>query len=659
MASVHSWAALPPSSPVSPSSSSASFLNITSPLPSPVPDSHATPLVVESDSDSGPEDLTGVGSPAPGASTDTLSTKPEEELSEVQLRGLYDDEEIERFLHLFSTYIREVRVADPASASKSHLAKAASTSALPLSDTTTGPAGEVPVKSRPPSERDGTLSQRIALDFLLPLLPPARPPPPGFSLGRLKQSAQRLYVAIEPYYSMGAIPLLRLATWQNPTRSFAYCALYWVLWYRGLLLSALMARVLYHIVRWKMHPYPTLEELRDHRSRIDRSQTFGTILATRLVSSPAMGIRDMWGLFDDYRNIRRMKRKAKKDSKEKNSPDPEAPPSIYDGTRLHAAAHSTTDVNGERSEQEIMEEADLARLGLFLLNEASDLLERVKNIFLWREPSASVYYSLLLVSWLFLGLLPAQYLVKSIGFVVGVCFWHAVPVLGAIPPSERSRFPSPLWIVPTDTEYAMELISQRVARGLPVKARRRRGDQAKSAAPDTAGIRSFGTDGEGEHASTSSVDWNKWGDRISDTKERAGELKQILRDGQWKQAESWKALNPLQPRVAAPQLGTQPRVETQTFPAQLKKSPGLITMTEVAICFTPLMSSHATLAVQLADITAVKKTTLTNGIGLHYMDERPDGTREEKEATFMFVGGRSELFARLVSWGGGGKWTKI
>lgn len=41
-----------------------------------------------------------------GASTSTvnlLSSKDEEALSEIQLRELYDDEEIDRFLHLFST----------------------------------------------------------------------------------------------------------------------------------------------------------------------------------------------------------------------------------------------------------------------------------------------------------------------------------------------------------------------------------------------------------------------------------------------------------------------------------------------------------------------------------------------------------------------------
>ena len=95
------------------------------------------------------------------------------------------------------------------------------------------------------------------------------------------------------------------------------------------------------------------------------------------------------------------------------------------------------------------------------------------------------------------------------------------------------------------------------------------------------------------------------------------------------------------------------------FPAQLKSSPGLITLTEQALFFTPLMSSKVAVAIQLGDVTGIKKTSVTKGIEVRHVEVRPDGTNEEKETTFMFVGGRSELFARLVSWGGGGKWARV
>ena len=225
------------------------------------------------------------------------------------------------------------------------------------------------------------------------MLPPPRPPPPDFSLSRVKQSSQRLYVALEPYFTSGALPLLKLATWKNPTTSFAYCSvsslfsvlrtlilmcsqLYWILWYRGLLLSALMLRLLYHIVRWKLHPYPSLAQLREHRERIGRSQTFGTILSTRLAATPALGMRDMWGLFGEYRHLQKLKKKAKKDSKGKNELPADDTASIRDGA---SASFSTADLTDEHAAKEAAEEADLKRLGLFLLNEVADLLERVKK----------------------------------------------------------------------------------------------------------------------------------------------------------------------------------------------------------------------------------------------------------------------------------------
>ena len=125
--------------------------------------------------------------------------------------------------------------------------------------------------------------------------------------------------------------------------------------------------------------------------------------------------------------------------------------------------------------------------------------------------------------------------------------------------------------------------------------------------------------------------------------------------------------------MAAPHSGTEPRIETQSswitcpslseiasltehacpaFPGQLKKNPGLITLTQTTLFFIPLLSSHAILTIPLPDITGVRKTSITKGVDVHYTVTREDGTREEKAANFMFVGSRSDLFARLVSWGG-------
>ncbi|KAI0669870.1 hypothetical protein C8Q78DRAFT_1079782 [Trametes maxima] len=634
----------PSSSPAS--ASTGNDTRVPPPLP-PRP----TAIEVSPAADEGSSSDSGDDAPTPdlGASTSTvnlLTLKDEEELSEIQLRELYDDEEIDRFLHLFSSYVREVRA--PGAAASSSVAHAASASAPALSETLPSPAGSTSPAIAPKqtsSDSARSLSERIAVDYFVPILPSPRPPPPEFSLGRLKHTSQRLYVALEPLYSLFAVPLLRLATWKDPKRSFAYCSLYWVLWYHGLLLSALLLCLLYSLTRRKLHPYPSLAELRAHRSRIDRSQTFGTVLSARLVASPALGVKDVWDLFRDYRHTRKLKKAAKASKGHSSDNDlTEAD----DAASIHSVA---TERPEENTDAEDVKEEDLKRLGLFLLGEVADLLERVKNFFLWRNPSASVFYGAVLVGWFILGLLPAKYLVRFVGFLVGGFFWHVVPVLAVVPASERSRVPPPLASIPTDAEYAMELISQRVARGLPVRPKRRKHRRHSS---DLSVTQS--NSGGNVHASeSSSVDWNKWGDRLASTKERTGEIKKIFKDGQWKQAGSWKALNPLVPKVATAQHGSETRIETHTFPAQLKQHPGLITLTPTTVFFTPLLSSRATLSIPLADVTGVKKSSLMKGVDVRYSQ---DGAHQEKEAKFLFVGSRDDLFARLVSWGGK-RWTNV
>ncbi|KAH9849733.1 hypothetical protein C2E23DRAFT_838267 [Lenzites betulinus] len=567
----------------------------------------------------------------------------EEELSEVQLRELYDDEEIERFLHLFSAYVREVR-APGAAASTPNLAQTPSASTPALSDTLSA-SSSTPAAPQAKTSARNSLAERIALDYFVPLLPPARPPPPEFSLGRLKHTTQRLYVVLEPLFSLSILPLLKLATWQNTRKSFVYCALYWVLWYHGMLLSALLMSVLYSLTRRKLHPYPSLDELRAHRSRIERSHTFGAMLSARLTASPALGVQDMWHLFKDYKETRRLKKAAKADGKKPEQLDVQQDDdaaSVHSVASEHIVDEHEAEVKHERDDE------DMKRLGLFLLGEVADLLERVKNIFLWRNPSASVFYGAVLFGWLILCLLPAQYLSRAVGFAVGGFFWHIIPILAVIPKSERSRIPPLLSQVPTDAEYAMDLISQRVARGLPVRPKRRKRHHESS----EAGVAQTATaaDDEPEQRSTS-VDWNKWGDRLASTKERSGEIKNILKDGQWKQAESWKtALTPL---VVTPQNGSETRIETHTFPAQLKQHPGLITLTPTTLFFTPLLSSRAALSIPLADVVRVKRAALMKGIDIAYTLDA-----QQKEAKFLFVASRDDLFARLVSWGGK-RWTNV
>lgn len=135
----------------------------------------------------------------------------------------------------------------------------------------------------------------------------------------------------------------------------------------------------------KLHPYPSLSELRDHRNAIDRSQTFGTILSTRLATSPALGLRDMWDLVGDYRHIRKLK-KAKRESAGKSDLDAAAGSraSLDDTASVKSVSFSTPDLAEHLQRAEVgptvdKDDADLKRLGLFLMNEVADFLERIKK----------------------------------------------------------------------------------------------------------------------------------------------------------------------------------------------------------------------------------------------------------------------------------------
>ena len=146
-----------------------------------------------------------------------------------------------------------------------------------------------------------------------------------------------------------------------------------------MLLSAFTLRLLYELVRRKLHPCPSLAELREHRQRIDQSQTFGTLLAARLAIAPSLGLRDVWDIFGDYGRVWKQK-KAKRDAAKKNGPDAaEEPVSGDDASSVHSASYSTSELLQDRSAQEAEEDADLKRIGLFLMNEVADLLERVKK----------------------------------------------------------------------------------------------------------------------------------------------------------------------------------------------------------------------------------------------------------------------------------------
>ncbi|KAJ6575102.1 hypothetical protein B0H19DRAFT_1127173 [Mycena capillaripes] len=559
----------------------------------------------------------------------------ERHLSEQQLRDLYDSEEIDRFLSLFSAYVTEVQLQDDTVRTVNMAPSMnASTSTLPQTENANSVEG--PKISRPSSPSffpaAQNISEAIAQRYLIPILPPASPPLPLFTLGRLRLTTQRLYLSIRPVYGPFFASLLDLATWKEKRKSSIYCIVFWILWYQNLLLPSLVLRILYSLARRKIFSYPTLAELKAHRQEIDRAAEFGEELSTRFSASSSFGV-ELWRLFKVFNKSKKAKVKKLASDKTRNRVPPDPPSDVDSEQEISTVLDSAEPT-------ETSQENDVKRAVLQSLAEIADLHERVKNIFIWRQPSSSKTYGMVLILLFILTLfLPAKYLAKLTYFIGGFFFWHVAPVIAALSPNDRARLPPAFSDVPTDADYAMELISQRVAAGLDVRPVRPQKAKARDKKERDGGVAENDAAQQQSQKKDKDVDWKKWGERAAVGMTWAEDGKRIFTAGQW----------PPNANRAAPNSS----VETHTFPAQHTSAPGLITLTAETLFFTPLMSSTAKLEIPLRSLKGVKKKSgIFTALTISWMDAEGNG----KEETFRWVGGRDELFARLV--GTGKRWIK-
>ncbi|KAJ7125590.1 hypothetical protein C8R43DRAFT_710389 [Mycena crocata] len=565
---------------------------------------------------------------APGAPSPHDADAIEGDMSEQQLRDLYDSEEIDRFLHLFSAYVTEVQLQHDSTVRTRVDVPSTSATSLPQAgqdwESVESTAGSRPSSPSSPLRRG--ISEEIAWRFILPILPPDPRTAPLFTLGRLRLTMQRLYLAIQPVYGPFFAALITLATWKNRQKSFIFCTVFWILWYYNLLLPCLFLRILYALVRRKLFSYPTLAELRAHRQEIDRANEFGQEMSMRFSASSTLGVKELWRLFKVFN--RPKKQKVNKLARNKG--------------RVPQGASSEGEEPEEIStvlDSEDPQENDGKRALLQAMAEIADLHERVKNIFIWRRPATSRVYGLVLTFLLVLTLLmPAKYLAKLTYFTGGFFFWHVTPVISALPRNERARLPPAFSDVPTDADYAMELISRRVAAGLDVQPARlpraKQHDKKENSDTETDTVRR-----QKSQKKDNDVDWKKWGERAAVGMTWAEDGKRIFTAGQWPQNTNRAA---------------DLSIETRTFPAQHTSAPGLITLTSDKLFFTPLMASNAKVEIPLAQLRGVKKKSgIFSALTVSWLDGQDD--REER---FRWVGGRDELFARLVGAADGRRWIK-
>ncbi|KII94384.1 hypothetical protein PLICRDRAFT_172032 [Plicaturopsis crispa FD-325 SS-3] len=654
--------------------------------------SSSLPVQADAPSSSQPTEQQSVGK-APDADEDTgnspttstnsgsMAADVEDELTEQQLRELYDNEEIDRFLHLFSAYVTEVRLpggtdltksrpgSPTKSPTKSRTGSAHTTDENPADDDPDdwvdldGFPHESPSVSQWPDSH--TLSEKIAFNYVVPILPPEPMMPAQFTLGRLRLTMQRFYLAVGPAYGPFFSHLVDLATWKDQKTSLAYCAAFWIMWYQNLLLPALFLRIFFSLIRRKVLPYPTVAQLRERRAEVRRANDFGEKMQARLSASSAFGVREMWRIFRVFNKPKKTKakNKAKNKAKDKGIIPDDGERKDTDGDTAGLDDVDSTTVLDDPND--ITEEKDIKREILHAISEVTDLHERVKNIFIWRRPASSrMYGTVIFFLFLVTLFLPAKYIAKLAYAVGGIFFWHITPVIAALPPSERAKFPPAFADAPTDADYAMEVISQRVALGLDVvppkpMKRNKKGSGGPSGNPSAMlSTDSFSSaSSQQPEIKDKNVDWKKWGERAAIGKNWADDGKRLF-TGQRPLNIGWPPQSPVVPQPVLAVGTSSASVETHTFPAQHTSGPGLITITPTTFYFTPLMAQHAKVTIPFPELLGVKKTGMLKGLSLRWAETLGDGLRgDEIQEKFMWVGGRDELFARLIG-SDGKRWMR-
>lgn len=143
--------------------------------------------------------------------------------------------------------------------------------------------------------------------------------------------------------------------------------MYWFLWYQNLLLPALLLRILYSLVRRKVLPYPSLQELRKHRIDVERAKQFSSTVTSRLVAAPTYDVQDVWRIVHDFHRSRKLKKAARAKANNAEGGD-----------------HTDEGLKAEPEEPILSEESnapetDIKRELLAIMNYVADLHERVKK----------------------------------------------------------------------------------------------------------------------------------------------------------------------------------------------------------------------------------------------------------------------------------------
>ncbi|CEL58875.1 hypothetical protein RSOLAG1IB_08905 [Rhizoctonia solani AG-1 IB] len=608
-----------------------------------------------------------------GASVLTLK---DSNLTDDDLRKMYDAEEVERYLRLFASVSnatliyfirsnREQRVNEVAIDPQHSGATATAPMPMLEEDGEWVPVSEptwTHVRNVDPLPHH-LANPQTPFQYIAALIYPyvIQPLPKGcetrrkFRLNRAASTAQRLYLAAYPAYVPALVYLGHLSTWRDPRRSAFWCVVFWAAWAGGFLSQVIVGRLLYAL--WTGGNV-TREEIRRRRIAAREAEKLGRAIEGGI---PGVSITGELGVWEVTKLVTGLGKKKAKKAK---------------ATAMELQRDSADQANGESNSDDSEDMEDWKLMLVDFADEVADLHERIKNIFLHRRPELTRFY-IILLTLLFIGTFIVQDTSKIVTLVMGFWFWFIPPVVKQLP-----KLPSPFASAPTDAEVAMELISKRVERGervVPERVSRRKknksvGEPGKlkiptSSAPSRSTTDLTDTSTLVMSPSTASLLEGTSSDDEADVGLVIPQMSVPQEDRFRKGAvRAWNWWGKTKKRIDQTRGVESKTIHAhasadQSFPAQHRARPGMLMISSTLLTFTPLFTSSSnsqsqtpqdtrTVKVDIDHLRGVKKVT-PSGLSVRYA--QGSETVEEK---FLFIVGRDEAFATLVGWGGG-RWKHV
>ncbi|KAG0144029.1 hypothetical protein CROQUDRAFT_47904 [Cronartium quercuum f. sp. fusiforme G11] len=341
------------------------------------------------------------------------------------------------------------------------------------------------------------------------LLGPDKPPP--VSVSQLTASLERCYVLAPPalWYTLLEGNLGDLYRWKNPRQSTKYLLGYIFLWIFDLIPSFIVAYLLFVVVDRRLNP-PPLAQL---KLEADRRRELGAEAEKLGSGGEGMGMLGR-GIGASAMMVGAPAIPQFASVVSTTSEPPAQVPKVKDQIGIYSLGRGLYAHYGSPIQLIL---ADFAELG-----------EKMKNLYLWRKPDAC-WRSCGLMGMIFLYtiFMPQRWMVKNFLGWLGLQFFF---IFGFIEryPRFRKTFNPGYWLlygVPTDAEYALELLRLRARRW----GKKREPEELKSLKNVDCTLVTETTKADGHGSLFESERWRGWGKKVV---ERGSGTYRRLREGQ-------------------------------------------------------------------------------------------------------------------------------